>query len=256
MNKNQDYSKCWFPENKITPGPTVCTQNINDHIGHVNPYAPEGGPLRARGKMFGLYGITLSSIRHIFSTALCQLNGDGFLRKWTNLKMSPKQRKMHQWNNGQYVWVVDEALQKLKKNYRVRAPSLQIVWAGNFQSFMPFHLQQHLRFSTRAKRGRPTCLRPCGCQPITPNTQQSVGELSIYPTKRQYRWSDQWTACYKDDMWEWYSMGASQDDSTSGFAEQMITRGILFVPGTCRLHMKMIFHVVRSKLPNIWIRRK
>ena len=87
--------------------------------------------------------------------------------------------------------------------------------------------------------------------------------------------------------------GATQDYPTSGFAENAITQGLniftqhimvtyesditrgqtkiteildsqkitlhwttIFVPKTLGLHMKKISHGDRSRLPNIWIRRK
>ena len=46
---------------------------VRRRSGQVSPYAPEGGPLRARGKRFGLYGNKLSSRHHTFSTGLCRL---------------------------------------------------------------------------------------------------------------------------------------------------------------------------------------
>ena len=94
-------------------------------------------------------------------------------------------------------------------------------------------------------------------------------------------------------MWKWYSMGKNKDYPTSGFAQNMNTRAFnifthdmiityendiprghiritqnlglqkirlhwasIFLPRTEWLHMKMISHGDKPRLPNIWIRRK
>ena len=192
MKTDRDYSKSWFAENKITPGLTVCTHNITDYIGQVKPYAPDGGPLNARGKNSGCAGKNCRAESMFFNTGLCrlcdaslQMDVGKSARGITASNMSPTQRKMQlvkQWPRRIGCrWSITNT----HKINRIRMPLLKLLWASNSQSPMPLHLQKHLGFSSQAKRGRPTNLRPCGCQHITLETLQSFRHISDLSTTRQ-----------------------------------------------------------------------
>jgi hypothetical protein len=199
----------------------------------------------------------------VFTTGLCRLcdaslqMGVGKIaRGITASNMSPTQRTMQLVKQWPRIISCRWIITKTHKIYRIKMPLLHFIWASNSQSPMPLHLQWIWVFRPKRNADARRIYAHAAAKILLWIPCNRFGTLAIYQQLANNVESTRSTTCYKDDMWEWYSMGATQDDSTSGFAEQMITRGILFVPGTCRLHMRMIFHVGKSKLPNMWIRGK
>ena len=79
---------------------------------------------------------------------------------------------------------------------------------------------------------------------------------SLGPQKMRLHLASIFATKHEDCIWKWYSMGANQGYSKSGFARNTITLDRNMLPRTYGLHMKMVFHGGKPRLHKIWIRGK